>query len=604
MSPKFSANYLPHGAQENSDLLMPAVGTYLRHYELIRELGGGGMGQVFLARDSKLARLVAIKFLHLEGEDLSQRFVGEARAIAKCSGHENIVTLYEADEYEGVPYLVLEYLAGNTLKKVLDSYPETKPMPPVRAVELLAPVVRAIICAHEHNIVHRDLKPDNIIITESGTIKVLDFGIAKVVQPDFLTIERVAPIFNSIPNDVSLENSNLTQKGSLIGTLTHMAPEQWETNENIDFRADLWACGIIMFRMLSGRHPLHHLHGMQLQVVSLLDQPMPSLRSLAPHVPEELARVVDWCLKKRLEERIPNAKALLQALEPLLPGHLANFQSDQCPYSGLYAFQEDDHNKFYGRSLEVEALLIRLSNQPLVIVVGPSGVGKSSFVRAGLIPALKRADYWESIVFRPGSNPLLALARCMGEPESEVLEKEIVNKMRTEPGWAGAILRNKAKFGKKRLLVFIDQFEELYTLTKEVREREYFLSCLGGIADHASSPIRVIISVRSDFVDRIFQEQHSSKEWEQGLFFLRSPQGKGLEDALVKPLEMAGYSFENDTIINEMLEYLRNTPGALPLLQFVAMQLWEGRDRNRKLVTMQSYQELGGYFRSISTICR
>ncbi len=573
---------------------LSAVGTYLRHYELIRKLGGGGMGHVFLARDSKLARLVAIKFLHSQGEELSQRFATEARAIAKCS-HENIVTLHEADEYEGIPYLVLEYLAGNTLRKVLEGYPETKPMPPERAVELMVPVIRAVICAHQHNIVHRDLKPGNIIITESGTIKVLDFGIAKVVQPDYLTREQVSPVFDSLPNEISLEDSNLTRQGILIGTLTHMAPEQWAGNENIDFRADLWACGIILFRMLSGKHPLHHLQGIQLQVVSQLDQPMPSLRSMAPQVPEELAQIVDWCLKKRLDERIPDAQTLLQALERFLPGNQAKtLQSDQCPYNGLYAFQENDHNKFFGRSLEIEALLNRLLDQPLVAIVGPSGVGKSSFVRAGLIPALKRADSWESIVFRPGSNPLLALARSIGEPESEKLEKEIVARMRAEPGWAGVVLRNRAKFNKKRIVLFVDQFEELYTLTNDQKERESFLNCLGGIADHASSPIRVIISLRSDFVDRIFQEPKFSKEWGQGLFFLRSPQGKNLEEALVKPLEMAGYGFENETIISEMLEYLRNTPGALPLLQFVARQLWEGRDRNRKLVTMQSYQELGG----------
>ena len=153
------------------------VGMQFHQYELIRELGRGGMGVVFLARDTRLGRRVAIKFLHSASAEITQRFLVEARTTAQCS-HENIVVIHEVGEYRGIPYMVLEYLQGQPLSHVIGG----QRISPTRAVELIVPVVRALQCAHERNIVHRDLKPDNIFVTDSGTVKVLDFGIAKVLE--------------------------------------------------------------------------------------------------------------------------------------------------------------------------------------------------------------------------------------------------------------------------------------------------------------------------------------------------------------------------------------------------------------------------------------
>ncbi len=153
---------------------LPGPGDVVGHYELIRELGHGGMGVVFLARDIKLARRVAIKFIHTDSASLTARFVAEARTTARCQ-HENIVIIHEIDEVGGSPYMVLEYLRGQSLRHHVNG----KAVAPRRAVELMLPVVRALERAHEHGIVHRDLKPENIHVTEAGAIKVLDFGIAK-----------------------------------------------------------------------------------------------------------------------------------------------------------------------------------------------------------------------------------------------------------------------------------------------------------------------------------------------------------------------------------------------------------------------------------------
>ncbi len=142
----------------------------------------------------------------------------------------------------------------------------------------------------------------------------------------------------------------------------------------------------------------------------------------------------------------------------------------------------------------------------------------------------------------------------------------------------GSVLRNRARRERRKILLFIDQFEELYTLVPDVQERLAFTACLSGIADDATSPIRVVLSIRSDFLDRVPEDERFMAELSQGLYFLTPPNREGLRDALVQPAEMAGYRFETPAMVDNMLEHLEATQGALPLLQFAATQLWELRD--------------------------
>ncbi len=579
----------------------PQPGDYLRHYELIRLLGKGGMGSVFLARDTKLGRKVAIKFLSTKNRELTQRFVIEARATARCS-HENIVIIYEADEVEGRPYMVLEYLQGHPLTKLVN-----RAMAPGRAVELMVPVVRALACAHEQGIVHRDLKPDNIFVTDSGTIKVLDFGIAKVLQGDESEGgQGSGPALPAVDSDEeSAEGGEgLTRHGAIMGTLLYMSPEQWGIGVSIDHRTDIWAVGIMLFRLLSGRHPLQGLEGMALSVTGRLTEPMPKLRDVAPSVPPELCDVVDRCLLKKKEERFPDALALLRALEPYLPGRFhREIKIDESPYAGLASFQEADAGRFFGRNHEIAALVNKVREQPMCAVVGPSGAGKSSFVRAGLMPALKRSgEAWDTAVIRPGRTPLASLAAIVApmlntsNSVSDDLreQNQLIERMRAEPGFVGSVLRSRARRDKRAIVLFVDQFEELYTLVPDAAERLAFTACLSGIADDPTSPTRVVLSLRSDFLDRVCEDQRFMADLGQRLFFLSAPNRDGLRDALVQPAEMAGYRFESAAVVEDMLSHLQSTQGALPLLQFTASKLWESRDPARHLLTEASYKAIGG----------
>ena len=580
----------------------PRPGMQINQYELIRELGAGGMGTVYLARDLKLGRKVAIKILQSGHPEMTQRFIIEARATARCS-HENIVIIYEVGEHGGQPYMVLEYLQGTVLTDLVSG---GKRLPAARAVELIVPVVKALVVAHEQGIVHRDLKPDNIFVTDQGTIKVLDFGIAKVRDQADKPVASAAAIRVPTAAELGEGNTNLTRQGVIMGTMKYMSPEQWGIGVEIDHRTDIWATGVILFRLLAGKHPLAPLQGNQLVVTAMLDKPMPRLRDAVSDVPQGLADVVDRCLMKNKEQRFADARELLRALEPFLPGRYSTLQLaiDESPYAGLSSFQESDAARFFGRSREIAAAVNRIRERPVMGVVGPSGVGKSSFVRAGLVPALKASgEQWESFVIRPGRSPLAAVAAMMtpmvGSTSQTVVDDlkeqaELAARLAREPGHMGQVLRSRAKRSQTKLLLFVDQFEELYTLVPDHAERAAFTACLAGAADDPSAPVRVVLSLRSDFLDRVGEDPQLMGEVMQGLFFLTPPNRDGLRDALVQPAEMAGYQFENPVMVEEMLSHLETTPGALPLLQFAATKLWDNKDSGRKLLTQAAYNAMGG----------
>jgi len=585
---------------------MPHPGVRINQYEMIKMIGEGGMGTVFLARDLRLGRRVAIKFLQSNQPELTQRFLVEARTTARCQ-HDNIVVIYEVGEHNGAPYIVLEFLNG----KPLTEYTQNgQKLPYAKAVEMMCSILRALQCAHEHGIVHRDLKPDNIFVMESGTIKVLDFGIAKVLQ-QAAQQQGASPQSSAairMPSPLELAtgtNTSLTRVGTIMGTLKYMSPEQWGIGIEIDHLTDIWACGVLLHRMICGRHPLHPLDGNQLVVTAMLELPMPSMQEAAPpDVPRELIQIVDRCLLKMKEQRWQSADELLRALEPFLPGRrMAELQLDESPYAGLSSFQESDAGKFFGRNREIAAMVTRIRDRPLMAVVGSSGVGKSSFVRAGLVPALKRSgETWETLVIRPGRKPLEALASVIQPMVATAVnlademdeQKKLVETLRKEPGHLGHVLRGRARRDNRRLLLFVDQFEELFTQVAEPEERAAFMACLSAVADDATSPLRVVLSVRSDFLDRIAEDPQFLGELTQGLFFLGPPTRDGLREAITHPAELAGFQFELPATVEDMLDHLETTPGALPLLQFAASKLWDARDKARKMLTHSAYAAMGG----------
>jgi len=296
-----------------------APATSIGHYEVLEQLGQGGMGEVYLARDARLGRRVALKFLLQVNALRSARFFVEARATAQLT-HENIVSLYDIAEHAGLPYMVLEYVPGKTLSSWMRERRENDklvPVPPVQAAELMLPVVRALQCAHEAGIVHRDLKPANIMLAKSGTIKVLDFGVAKLIDTSQPTTEGDAPL--QTPENWAktvATHADLTETGAMVGTRIYMAPEQW-WGDKVDGRTDIWAVGIILYHLVTGDHPMAPLTAESIVQMALRDKPMPQV-AIRTTTTGELASIIDRCLQKNMDDRWSSARELSEALEKFI----------------------------------------------------------------------------------------------------------------------------------------------------------------------------------------------------------------------------------------------------------------------------------------------
>jgi serine/threonine protein kinase len=585
-------------------------GQQIGCYEIIERIGSGGMGSVYRARDRRLGRSVAVKMLHVDDESESKRLLREAQATAKLS-HENIVSVFDVGEHNGKPYLVLENVRGKTLKAILA---ENKRLSEGRAFEYALPMARGLLAAHTLGIVHRDLKPENVMITNGGLLKLVDFGIARVTglpQSRFPTSDPRMRTVRRHPSelDIPAGPSDSTGDGVLPGTLAYRAPEQWDGADNADARVDIYAFGIIFHWMLTGHHPADpegNIQGVQWATVALSDQPLPRL---GREFRKELADFIARCVEKDREKRFRDALALLDALEGLAPGRASAKQLnvDRCPFPGLASFQESDAGFFFGRDAATAELVTRVRDRPLTILTGASGVGKTSLARAALAPALKGSgEGWGLLFMRPGRDPLGALAGAiapLGTASSATVtdglrsQDELARSIRTEPGLPGTVLRAFAARQERRVLVCVDQFEEVYTLGTP--DRGLFAACLAGIADEPSSPLRLLIVLRADYLAPLAQDARLGADLGPALFFLAPPDVQALRQALEGPTHAVGYRFEAG-IVDDMLEGLQSTSAALPILQFAAAKLWEDRNPALRLLAAQSYRNLGGIAGALS----
>jgi len=271
------------------------IGQSINHYHVIEQLGEGGMATVYKAFDTHLERYVAIKVIRTDMiapsllHDLLKRFEREAKVLASFS-HPNIVNIYDYGEHNGAPYLVMEYVSGGTIKDRID-----KPLNYKDAVRMLLPVAHALIYAHQKNVVHRDVKPANILISESGEIKLSDFGVAKVLAMDQAT--------------------QLTGTGVGIGTPDYMAPEQWVGE--VTHLSDQYALGIIFYEMVTGCKPFLADTPAAI-LIKQMNDPLPRPREIMPDLPDAVEQVLFKALAKQPQDRYPDMGAFAIALENLV----------------------------------------------------------------------------------------------------------------------------------------------------------------------------------------------------------------------------------------------------------------------------------------------
>ena len=284
-------------------------GTRLGPYEIVAALGAGGMGEVYRARDARLGREVALKVLPGEvatHPDRLRRFEQEARAASAIS-HPNLLAVFDIGEQDGVRYLVTELLEGETLRDLL----ERGPLTAAKAVELTVQFARGLAAAHERGIVHRDLKPENLFLTRDGHAKILDFGLAKAVGPT--APQELATQVGGFPTRQDPQGQQQTAPGLVFGTVAYMSPEQVR-GRPADARSDLFALGVVLLEMVTGRPPFRRDSAAETMAAILKEEPPRSAAS-GVQLPPALERVARRLIAKVPAERYPTARALLADLE-------------------------------------------------------------------------------------------------------------------------------------------------------------------------------------------------------------------------------------------------------------------------------------------------
>lgn len=279
----------------------PRADNTIGHYQLIREIGRGGMGVVYLANDTRLGRQVALKLLL---EKLTQdatrvrRFQREARAVSALN-HPNIITVYEVGQAEHEHYIAAEFVAGKTLRETCKGGGLTLS----QALEVLIQTCAALTSAHEAGIIHRDIKPENIMLRPDGIVKVLDFGLAKLIEQ------------TPRPNKEAQSARLTTQPGMVMGTTSYMSPEQ-ARGLDVDARSDLFSLGVVMYELLTGQAPFHGETTADVLAALLRGEPRP-LNRFSPKLPTTLQSIVSRCLSKFVEERYQSAREIGTDLKQL-----------------------------------------------------------------------------------------------------------------------------------------------------------------------------------------------------------------------------------------------------------------------------------------------
>ena len=278
-------------------------GTVISHYRVLSRIGAGGMGEVYLARDTKLDRTVALKILPADVAVDHQRigrFIQEAKT-ASALNHPNIITIHEIDQVDSVMYIATEFVEGETLRQRLDQARMTV----IEAIEISIQVTSALAAAHEAGVVHRDIKPENLMVRRDGIVKVLDFGVAKLTDIPIRSIDRDAETMTLIE----------TEPGTILGTAYYMSPEQ-ARGRDIDGRSDIWSVGVVLYEMITGQMPFGQETPNDVIAAILRDEP-PLLSSLVPEMPPELDRIVQKAMEKNREERYQGIKDLVVDLRHL-----------------------------------------------------------------------------------------------------------------------------------------------------------------------------------------------------------------------------------------------------------------------------------------------
>jgi formylglycine-generating enzyme required for sulfatase activity len=516
-------------------------------YRIIRMLGSGAMGRVYLAEDTLLDRLVAIKVIVApESGSARDRLFSEARAAARIT-HENVAAIYRVAELENRPLLVSEYVRGRTLAEL------ELPLTGDQVVKIARDLARGLAAAHRRGVLHRDLKPANAVLTEDGVTKLLDFGLAELMS-----------------------KLDAGEKAAIAGTPMYMAPELWR-GADPSMRSDVFSMGVMLHQLYTGRFPFESTFG--------TPRRGPPLGTLAPGDDAALCAVIERCIAIDPLARYAGADALCEALDGLgLQTPAKTALPEGAPYRGLLAFDSAHSAVFFGRRSETLAVEERLRSDRFVLVAGDSGTGKSSLCRAGVLPRLERTTQIATAVL--GRSPMTALAIALA-PFANESEVTCAEHLTRDPAGFGRTLRARVP----DLVLFVDQLEELVTQATSDDASAVAEALHAMLHGHA---LRLLATARSDFLTRLAALSGLGDDLHAALWLLRPLLRERLVDVVVEPAAALGFVFEAPQMIEQLVAEARVADGGLPLLQFALGELWDARDPDRKVIPASALASMGG----------
>jgi DNA-binding SARP family transcriptional activator/WD40 repeat protein len=551
-------------------------GEPLRGYRLLERVGMGGYGTVWRAIQPEVGRDVAVKAVHphlANDPEFIRRFEAEAQLVARIE-HPHVVPLYDYWREPGGAYLVMRFLRGGNLADLLD--PGSLELEKI--ARMLEQICGALGAAHRQGVVHRDVKPSNILLDAEGNAYLADFGIAK-----------------------DLASTEQTKTGTIRGSLLYASPEQIGGG-TITPKADQYALGIVLFEALVGVHPFADVPDLAV-LDRQLHEPLPSAAERRADLPPAIDGVIAKATAKDPDDRFADTAAFADAFRGALSAGDVVVTAPiaveaRNPYKGLRPFAEADAMDFHGREAFVERLLGRWRRTErvsrLLAVVGPSGSGKSSAVRAGLVPAIRRgaiegSEDWFVTEMIPGPHPLeeleAALLRVAAQPPAGLLQL-------LESGARGFLQAVELTIpDDSQLLLVVDQFEELFTLTEEESERALLLESLRVAAADPSSRVRVVATLRADFYDRPLNYPRFGELLGASTEVVTPLAPDELERAIVRPAGSVGLRVE-PSLVAQVASDVAAQPGALPLVQYALTELFDRRDEG--LLTLAAYHDIGG----------
>ena len=551
-------------------------GRPLRGYRLVEEVGAGAFAVVWRATQPSVDRDVAIKQIRSElatRPEFIRRFEAEARLIARVE-HPHIVPLIDFWRDPDSAYLVMRWLGGETLARRLDD----GPLSVSEVLVLAGEIGGALSAAHGHGVVHRDVKPSNVLFDGAGHAYLTDFGIA-------------------------LGDSDAAGAAAALspGSPVYASPEQLR-GDPVGPAADVFGLGAVLFECLVGSPPPRADGAVRASLDARRHQPFSAAHSRVTAVPPAVVDAIVQATEPDPADRFATVAELVEALRGGAPAgepvrHETGSAPPQNPYVGLRAFDEGDDDRFFGRDRLVDEIVGRVAGTGVpsrcVVVVGPSGSGKSSLVRAGVVPALRRgaapgSHRWFTTTMVPGGDAYgaleAALLRIAVDPPQTLLAE-------LGDGDRGILRGVRRCAGEQHVLLVVDQLEELFT-AHDAETAERFLTALSVAVDDPSSRLRLIATIRADFYDRPLRHPSFARVVKQAAVEVTPLAADEVVEAITEPARQVGVAFEPGLVATVAADAVgRASP--LPLVQYALSELFERR-ASAHVITGADYEAVGG----------